>query len=234
MTKTTKVTALLLLAALLAVVGCGQQAAEAPVETLPPHDTPTVAPTPTPSAEPAAAEVTAPSPTETPSPTPTTPSPTPTAVVAAPPAAADWGEICQPSPAEQGKEAASLALGSTVELEAYLYVKSFAMIGDGMMPFTLREIAYGAPDTNWNDACQIHLLIPIGSGPNHVTELPDKFDFGDVVVWDNTGREIRGWQRNLDSYRVRVVGVVVETYGTDTGLPGSNTIRLQEVQLLEG
>lgn len=127
---------------------------------------------------------------------------------------------------------ANLAMGTTVELEAYLYVKSFSMLREGMMPFTLREIPYQSGSTDWNDVCQVHLLIPIGSGPNQVNELPDNFQMGDVVVWDATGREIRGWQRNLDSYRVRVRGLMVEAYGADTGLDGSNTIRLETIELL--
>ena len=129
---------------------------------------------------------------------------------------------------------ANLPLDSTVELDAYLYVKSFAMLRDGMMPFTLRGIPYQSGDTTWSDACQIHLLIPMGTGPNHVGELPEKFQMGDVVVWDSAGREISGWQRNLDSYHVRVVGVVIKAYGGDTGLDGSNTVRVEQIELLEG
>ncbi|MDH4209521.1 MAG: hypothetical protein OEV76_11650, partial [Anaerolineae bacterium] len=72
------------------------------------------------------------------------------------------------------------------------------------------------------------------TGPNHVKELPKEFQMGQVVVWDTTGTEIQGWQRNLDSFHVRVVGVVVDPYGGDTGLGGSNTLQLQEIQLLEG
>jgi len=108
------------------------------------------------------------------------------------------------------------------------------MIRDGMMPFTLRGIPYQSGDSGWSNACQIHLLIPIGTGPNHVNELPENFQMGDVVVWDTTGREIRGWQRNLDSYHVRVSGLVVKAYGGETGLGGSNTLRLEEIRLLEG
>lgn len=177
-----------------------------------------------------------PEPTEAVAPTPTDVVP-PTATIA--PAATreaeseDWGEICQPSPEEEGQLVANLNTGTTVELEGHLYVKSFSMIREGMMPFTLRESPYGAPGTDWTDACQIHVFIPIGAGPNHVIELPDEFKIGDVVVWDKTGREIRGWQRNLDSFHVRLAGVVIESYGGETGLGGSNTIRLQEIELLE-
>lgn len=179
----------------------------------------------------------APTPTLAPSPTPTEiVAPTPTTAPAPPPEAEaeDWGQICQPSPEEEGEEVANMTMGSRVELEAYLYPKSFSTIRQGMMPFTLREIPYDVHNPDWGGACEIHVFIPIGTGPNQVIELPQKFQLDDVVVWDKTGREIRGWQRNLDSFHVRVVGVVVETYGADTGLGGSNTIRLEEIELLEG
>jgi hypothetical protein len=203
------------------------QTAIAATLTAQPTDTPIHEPTAT--SEPTAVSTSEPA---TPPPEATATSTTPPAV---PPetAAEDWGEICQLSPTEEGQLVANLGVGSTVELRGYLYVKSFSNIRDGMMPFTLREIPYDTDNPNWTEACEIHLFIAIGSGPNHVTELPEKFEFGDVVVWDRTGREIRGWQRNLDSYHVRVVGVVIEAYGGDTGLGGSNTIRLQEIELLE-
>lgn len=177
-----------------------------------------------------------PEPTEAVAPTPADVVP-PTATIAPtiPPEThrEDWGEICQPSPIEEGQLIANLTMGTTVQLQGYLYVKSFSMIREGMIPFTLREFPYGVGSTDWSEACQIHVFIPIGSGPNHVIELPDEFQIGDVVVWDKTGREIRGWQSNLDSFHVRLVGVVVRTYGEETGLGGSNTIRLEEIQLLE-
>jgi LysM repeat protein len=181
-----------------------------------------------PPAEPEPTEVVSAAPTEVVPPTPATvPSVAPEA------GAEDWGEICQPSPTEEGQLVANLTTGTTVQLQGYLYVKSFSMIREGMMPFTLREFPYGAGTAGWSEACQIHVFIPVGSGPNHVIELPDEFQMGDVVVWDKTGREIRGWQRNLDSYHVRLVSLVVEPYGGETGLGGSNTIRLQEIELLE-
>lgn len=204
----------------------GEQQEQLRPATVTPYPSPTPPSTVVPSPEPT--EVVAPTPSEVVPPTPAT-------AAAVPPEteAQNWGEICQPSPEEEGQLVANLNMGTTVELKGHLYVKSFSMIREGMMPFTLREFPYGEPDTNWSEACLIHVFIPIGSGPNHVIELADKFEIGDVVVWDTTGREIRGWQRNLDSFRVRLVGVVIETYGEETGLGGSNTIRLQEVELLE-
>jgi hypothetical protein len=184
-------------------------------------------PVPSPAA-PEATEVVAPTPAEAPAATATVP---PTE---APPAdTQDWAGFCEPSPQEDGSLVANLQLGSTVQLDAYLYVKSFSMMHDGMMPFTLRGIPYQSGDANWSNACQIHLLVPVGTGPNHVNELPEKFQMGQVMVWDSSGKEIRGWQRSLDSFHVRVTGVVVEPYGGDTGLSGSNTIQLQQIQLLE-
>ena len=245
----TRTNVTLLIITFLLLVGCGGEAtpspdlvatevavqkaaaatltAEAPPPTPQPMPTEAVSPPPTEIAPPAPTEVVAPTPTEVVPPTPT-PAPPP------PPGTETtyWVDFCQPSPSEEGKLVANLDLGSTVELEAYLYVKSFSNIRDGMMPFTLKEIPYESHEADWIDACQIHLLIPIGTGPNHVGELPDRFQFSDVVVWDKTGQEIRGWQRNLDGFHVRVMGVVVEAYGGDTGLGGSNTIRLQEIELL--
>jgi LysM repeat protein len=179
----------------------------------------------------------APEPTEA---VPPTPAEAPAATATVPPTEAppadtqDWAGFCEPSPQEDGSLVANLQLGSTVRLDAHLYVKSFSMMHDDMMPFTMRGIAYHSGDANWSNACQIHLLVPVGTGPNHVNELPEQFQMGQVVVWDNSGREIRGWQRSLDSFHVRVTGVVVEPYGGDTGLGGSNTIQLQQIQLLEG
>ena len=178
-----------------------------------------------------------PEPTKAVAPTPAEPAAsTPTVPPAeAPPSdTQEWAGFCEPSPLEQGSLVANLQLGSAVQLDAHLYVKSFSMMHDGMMPFTLRGIPYRSGDAGWADACQIHLLVPVGSGPNHVIELPKNFQMSQVVVWDTTGREIRGWQRSLDSFHVRVTGVVVEPYGGDTGLQGSNTIQLQQIQLLEG
>jgi LysM repeat protein len=152
-----------------------------------------------------------------------------------PPAdAQSWEAFCEPSPQEEGTLVANLPMGSTVQLDAYLYVKSFSLRHDGMMPFTLRGIPYRSGDDNWIDACQVHLLVPVGIGPNHVNELPENYQMAQVVVWDTTGRAIQGWQRSLDSFHVQVTGVVVEPYGGDTGLSGSNTIQLQQIQLLEG
>jgi hypothetical protein len=229
MTKTARGTLLLSLALLLMLTACGQQATEEPAATMAPQVTPTVQLSPTPTSPPAPTEAVPPAPTEAIQPAPTTAPPVPPQAETE-----DWSQFCQPSPEEEGLLVANLAMGSTVELDAYLYVKSFSNIRDNMMPFTLRGIPYQSGDSGWSDACQIHLLIPRGTGPNHVNELPDKFQFGDVVVWDTTGREIRGWQRNLDSYHVRVVGTVVKAYGGETGLDGSNTIRLEAIELLEG
>jgi hypothetical protein len=232
----------LLLLTLLLLVGCGGEATPSPdlvatevaVQKAAAATLTAEAPRPTP--QPTPTEAVSPSPTEIVPSTPTEMVP-PTPTVAPPPPpeaeATYWVDFCQPSPKEEGQLVANLDIGSTAELDAYLYVKSFSNIRDGMMPFTLKEIPYASHEANWLEACQIHVFIPIGTGPNHVGELPDRFQFGDVVVWDKTGQEIRGWQRNLDSFHVRVVGVVVETYGEDTGLGGSNTIRLQEIELLE-
>jgi hypothetical protein len=229
MTKTARGTLLLCLALLIVLTGCGQQAAEEPAATTPPQETPTVRTTPTPTLQPTPTEAVPPTPATAIQPTPTTAPPAPPQTETE-----DWSQFCQPSPEEEGLLVANLAMGSTVELDAYLYVKSFSNIRDNMMPFTLRGIPYQSGESDWTNVCQIHLLIPRGTGPNHVNELPDKFQFGDVVVWDTNGREIRGWQRNLDSYHVRVVGTVVKAYGGDTGLDGSNTIQLEAIELLEG
>lgn len=239
MNKKTKATLLICLALLLAIAGCAQAPTEAPPAA---RETPSVArepegteaipPTPTEVTPPTPTQEVQPTPTETAQPTPTAPPPTATTPQPPPPQTENWAAFCQPSPKEEGEIVANLPLGNTVELDAYLYAKSFSMIREGMMPFTLREIPYQTGSTTWSEACQIHLLIPIGTGPNHVNELPDKFQMGDVVVWDMTGREIRGWQRNLDSYHVRVSGVVVEAYGGDTGLDGSNTIRMEQIELI--
>lgn len=232
----------LLVFTLFLLVGCGGETAPTPdlvatevaVQKAAAATLTAEAPAPAYTATPT--EAVSPTPTEIVPPTPTAMVP-PTPTLAPPPPsgteATYWVDICQPSPKEEGQLVANLDMGSSVELEGYLYVKSYSNIRDGLMPFTLKEIPYDSHEANWLEACQIHLFIPIGTGPNHVGELPDRFQFGDVVVWDATGREIRGWQRNLDSFHVRVVGVVMETYGEDTGLGGSNTIRLQEIELLE-
>jgi murein DD-endopeptidase MepM/ murein hydrolase activator NlpD len=183
-----------------------------------------------------AGEQPAPAPTEAAAPTPAEQAPpTPTVVATTAPVAdtQNWQTFCQASPQEEGKTVANLPLGGSVQIEAHLYVKSFSMMHDGMMPFTLREKPYQSGDPGWADACQIHLLIPVGTGPNHTKELPKNFQMGQVVVWDASGREIQGWQRSLDSFRVRVIGVVVEPYGGQTGLDGSNTVRLEGIHLLE-
>ncbi len=229
MTMTPKGALILCLVLLMMLTACGQEAAEEAAPTVPPQEVRTVEPAPTPTPQPTPTEALPPTPTEAAPPTPT---PVPPAAPEV--EAEDWAEFCQPSPEEEGVLVANLAVGSTVELDAYLYVKSYSNIRNNVMPFTLRGIPYQSGDSGWIDACQIHLLIPIGTGPNHVKELPDKFQFGDVVVWHNAGGEIRGWQRNLDSYHVRVRGVVVDAYGGDTGLNGSNTVRLEEIELLEG
>jgi len=123
-------------------------------------------------------------------------------------------------------------MGARMEIEGYLYVKSASLKRGQMMAFTLRGIPYQR-GTDWSKACKIHLFIPIGSGPNHVVELPSTFSISDVVVWDKTGREIRGWTRSLDSRRVRVLGEVAKRYGSETGLQGSNTMHLVEIELLD-
>jgi hypothetical protein len=236
MTRTAKFTLLLSLVLLMILAGCGQEATEGPGEAAVPQQTATVAPeptstpqpTPTTAAVPTPAQA-APPPEEPAQPSPTSPAPTPPETQPA-----DWAAFCQPSPKEEGVMVANLPLGSTVELDAYLYVKSFSNIRDNMMPFTLRGIPYQSGDSGWIDACQIHLQIPIGTGPNHVKELPDKFQMSQVVVWDGSGREISGWQRSLDSYHVKVRGLVVKAYGGDTGLDGSNTLRVEQIELLEG
>jgi hypothetical protein len=167
---------------------------------------------------------------------PSTPTPPP---IATPNIEAEaWRQICQPSPIEEGKTVANLALGSRVELRGYLYVNPFPFVSQGLMPLILKEIPYpwGADITEqmgWADVCEIYVSIPIGSGPNNVIELPSRFQLADVVVWDKNGQEMQGWQKNLDSFHVLVVGVVIETYGKETGLGGSNNIRLEELELLE-
>ena len=145
----------------------------------------------------------------------------------------DWGGICQPWPGKEGRLAPSMDMDSTVELEGHLYVKSSSVKRGEMMAFTLRAIPYVTGDTGFSNACQVHVFIPIGTGPNHVCEVPSKFKIEDVVVWDKDGREIGGWHKSLDSRPVRVVGKVIRIYGTKTGLSGSNTIALSEIELLE-
>jgi LysM repeat protein len=137
----------------------------------------------------------APAPTEAVAPPPAEEAPpSPTLLATAMPLAdtLDWQVFCQASPQEEGTLVANLQLGSTVQLDAHLYVKSFSMMHDGMVPFTLRETPYQSGDADWANVCQIHLLIPVGAGPNHVNELPKNFQMGQVVVWDASGREIQG------------------------------------------
>ena len=145
----------------------------------------------------------------------------------------EWGEICHPWPGQEDRLAASMEMDTTVELEGYLYVKSASLTGGETMAFTLRGIPYVTGDNAWSKACQIHAWIPIGTGPNHVSKVPSTFKIQDVVVWDRDGREIGGWYSSLDSRRVRLVGKVARAYGTQTGLSGSNTISLEEIELLE-
>lgn len=159
------------------------------------------------------------------------PTPLPTVVTKRTTLEIDWGGICPPSPEKEGQVVANLEMGSTVEIEGYLYVKSTSIKRDEAMVFTLRAVSYYG--TGWSRECRIHVFVPIGTGPNHVGELPKKFKFTDVVVWDKDGREIRGWERSLDGYHVHVTGQVVKAYGGATGLSGSNTIRLTEITLLE-
>lgn len=220
----------------LAISSCRLQPIAPPAESAPPsgpRETPPVAagapsiPQATPT------ELVVETPSESRLPTPAT---SPTAPPE--PLAEDWGEICQPSPSEAGKIVANLNLGDRIELRGYLYVNQFPAVSQGLMPFLFREIPYpsGADighQMNWGDACLAYVYISIGSGPNHVGELPREFRLADVMVWDKDGKDIRGWERNLDSFHVRVVGVVVESYGTETGLSGSNTIRLEDIELLE-
>ena len=47
------------------------------------------------------------------------------------------------------------------------------------------------------------------------------------------GREIRGWSGILDSRPVRLKGTVVTPCGSPTGLGGSHTIDVVEIELLE-
>jgi len=159
------------------------------------------------------------------------PTPLPTVVTKRTTPEIDWGGICPPSPKNEGQVVGNLEIGSTVRIEGHLYVKPSGIIRNKAMPFTLRAVSYYG--TGWSRECRLHVFIPIGTGPNQVGELPKKFKFTDVVVWDKDGREIRGFQRSLDSHHVRVVGEVIKAYGGETGLSGSNTIRLIEITLLE-
>lgn len=161
-------------------------------------------------------------------PTPAPQPPTPTAETRG----LDWAEFCQPSPEDEEEQVANLAIGRTVELEGYLYVKYMSTIKDNKMVFTFRPIPYDVHRSEeWHNACEMHVWIPIGEGPNHVCELPRTFKFSEVVIWDKDGREIACWQGGLDSCHVYVKGKVVETYGAETGLGGSNTISLIEIEL---
>jgi hypothetical protein len=220
----------------LAVSGCRLQQTATPAKPAPPsgpQETPTLAggATSIPQATPTELFVETESASSLPTP-PSLPTEPPESL------AEDWGEICQRSPSEAGKIFANLNLGDRIELRGYLYVNQFPAISQGLVPFLFREIPYPSSaemgqQMSWGDACLAYVYISIGSGPTHVGEFPREFRLADVVVWDQDGKEIQGWERNLDSFHVRVVGVVVGTYGTKTGLSGSNTIRLEDIELLE-
>jgi len=91
MTRTS--VAILLLALLMIVSGCAQQAPAGPATTGPPAETPTAPPEPSPTPQPTATETAPPTPTETVTPPP--PTVTPSSSICSP-GVADIGEGGQP------------------------------------------------------------------------------------------------------------------------------------------
>lgn len=146
----------------------------------------------------------------------------------------DWPGICHPSPTKEGARVADLNIGETVELTGYLYVKGITTVANEKIVFSFCPAPYQSyASGEWSDRCTIHAWIRRDKAgkPNHVREYGSTWP--SVVILDKDGREIRGYSRSLDSRHVRLKGTVVKPYGTATGLGGSHTIDVAEIELLE-
>lgn len=146
----------------------------------------------------------------------------------------NWPGLCHPSLTEEGARVADLPIGESVELTGYLYVKASIFVSNNRYTFTFRPAPYQSYDSEtWHSQCTIHARIPRDreGRPNHVKEYGTSFP--SVVVLDMNGREIRGWTRIRDSRHVRLKGTVVQPYAMATGLGGSHTIDVTEIELLD-
>jgi len=165
-----------------------------------------------------------------------TPVPTQTVAIdeTAPEAEWNWPGICHPSPTEEGARVADLPIGESVDLTGHLYVKFVTTVSNERIVFSFCPAPYESYKSNeWADRCTIHAWIPRDKEgkPNHVKAYGTSFS--SVVILDAHSREIRGWDRMRDSRPVRIVGTVIKPYGGPTGLGGSHTIDVVEIELLE-
>ena len=152
----------------------------------------------------------------------------------APEAERSWPGICHPAPENESARVANLPLGETVELTGYLYLKIVTRVSRERIVFSFCPAPYESyPPGSRSDWCTIHAWIhrDMAGSPNHVREYGTTWT--SVVILDMHGREIRGWTGTRDSRHVRVVGTVVQPYGSATGLGGSHTIEVSEIELLE-
>ncbi len=152
-----------------------------------------------------------------------------------PPPAGEWDDICRQAAttADPDGWVADFALGSTVDLTGYLYVKSIFSTNGTTYPLRLRSVAYSTSvyDTPaWK--CDVTVQMAVGYGPNQIEPLPSSFSYSDVRVRDSAGTLITGWTGILDSKHVRLVGLGTTEYGGDNGLAGTDTITLQTLQAL--
>ena len=138
-----------------------------------------------------------------------------------------WDSICHPMATAYDPDdwEADVPLGGTVELTGYLHVPIVFAHDGTNYPLTFRSVvsSSGVSDAAWK--CDMSVRIAVGYGPNQIEPLPAHFSDSDVRVRDAAGTVITGI--DLDSTRVRVVGVGTLEYGGDNGLPGTNTITLQ-------
>ena len=139
-----------------------------------------------------------------------------------------------PSAARQAETASQIDRES-VELVGYLHVMTSIFVSDNRYTFRLRPAPHQDYDPkSWYDQCAIYARIPRDKEgkPNHVRDYGTSF--ASVAILDVNGREILGWTNMRDSRPVRIQGTVVKPYAKGTGLDGSNTIDVVEIELLEG
>jgi LysM repeat protein len=152
---------------------------------------------------------------------------------AAPEAEKNWPGICHPSPEEAGARVADLNRGDTVELVGYLYVRSFTFTLNDRILFHLFPAPYNSYESGtWEQQCYIRVWIARDESgkPNHVKQYGKSR--AEVVILDKEGQEIVGWSGARDSLHVRLRGQVVSPFPKPTGLGGSQTINLIEIERL--
>jgi LysM repeat protein len=146
----------------------------------------------------------------------------------------NWEGICHPSPEEAGARVADLNRGDTVELVGYLYVRTYTFTLNDRILFHLFPAPYNSYESGtWDQQCFIRVWIARDENgkPNHVKAYGKSR--ADVVILDKDGQEIRGWSGSRDSLHVRIRGQVVSPFPKPTGLGGSHTINLIEIERLQ-